>query len=960
MTMAQTIAPGAQILVRDALWRVLQVNRTSNGKNSYHVVGVSEIVRDQDAIFLEEYEPFIEVIDAAETRLEADRSPGHRDSLLYMESFLRDVPPTGPELHIGHGAAMDVMDYQLVPARLALSKTRQRILIADAVGLGKTLEAGILMSELIRRGRGKRILVATVKSMLTQFQKEMWCRFSIPLVRLDSVGLQRVRQHIPTNHNPFYHYDKAIISIDTLKQDNAFRTHVESAWWDIIVIDEAHNVAARGTQRSQRARVAEILAERSDALILLSATPHDGKARSFASLMNMLDPTAIANPDSYTKDDIEGLFVRRFKSDVQEQMGKAFPDRVIAKAFAQASGAEDVAFAKLVNLSFTKLDQQKHGGMLFKTTLEKALFSSPAACKQTIEGRISRLQARKDANEFAKDIEDLQELSDAVSAIDADAFSKYHKLKQVIKKSGWQKSKKDDRLVIFSERIETLRFLEAQLSEDLKLKPDQVQVLHGGSDMDQQAIVEDFGKLKSKVRLLLASDVAAEGLNLHYLCHRLIHFDIPWSLMLFQQRNGRIDRYGQEHAPEIYYLLTDTTNPEIKGDTRILELLIERDKEATKNIGDPSALMGVFDIDEQEQITATAIEDNIGVDAFAEQLGGDAPVDLLALLLGGGIEELTSATAPKAPLSLFSSDFEYVRTALERLADVEGVQHKILTDDRLIELTMPEDSEEARRARKPALELRRRFNKLPREILPADGVVVLSPSKDEMQRQIAEARREENTWPRLQYLWPLNPVVQWCNDKGRAAFGRHTAPVISLLEGLAKDEFAVVVSGLIPNRRSQPLVHRWYTARFRDGDFAELEDFGEFAARLALGRRKHPNRKDPVDLAQLQSLVPIAVERAREAMLVRRDEFEKRINVELQAELDRLEALRKRQLTQLELDFEGQGGKKQADKDRRTRRVNRIFDRYLEWIQDSMTTEPAPFLQVIAALRAEAGYGGAG
>jgi SNF2 family DNA or RNA helicase len=158
----------------------------------------------------------------------------------------------------------DTLPYQLEPAAMALAIPRQRLLIVDAVGLGKTLECGILCSELIHRGRGKLLLVVTTKSMLVQFQKEFWTRFSIPLVRLDSLGIQRIREQIPTNQNPFHSYDKAIVSVDTLKNDRDYRFYLDNASWDIIVIDECQNVSelARGAQKSQRARLAEVVTQR--------------------------------------------------------------------------------------------------------------------------------------------------------------------------------------------------------------------------------------------------------------------------------------------------------------------------------------------------------------------------------------------------------------------------------------------------------------------------------------------------------------------------------------------------------------------------------------------------------------------------------------------------------------------------------------------------------------------------
>ena len=233
--------------------------------------------------------------------------------------------------------------------------------------------------------------------------------------------------------------------------------------------------------------------------------------------------------------------------------------------------------------------------------------------------------------------------------------------------------------MIFTERIETLKFLHNYLPRDLGLKSNQVEILHGSlSDVDQQRVVEDFGKDEAPVRLLIASDVASEGINLHYLSHRLIHFDIPWSLMVFQQRNGRIDRYGQEHTPQILYLVTESRNAKIRGDTRILELLITKDEQAVKNLGDPSALMGVYDIDEEEKITAQALEQNQTVeefDAYLEATRGKT-FDPLALLLGQVEQprERNSQPTPGPCISFFRDDLSYLQAALSYLQQFEPIQ----------------------------------------------------------------------------------------------------------------------------------------------------------------------------------------------------------------------------------------------------------------------------------------------
>ena len=958
--------PGARVVVRDAEWIVRRVDHAPGG---FQIVcdGVSELVRGREAVFLTALEPAIQVLDPAETELVADDSAQFADSILYMESQLRQAVPSDTEIHVGHTAAMDLVPYQLDPARLALARPRQRILIADAVGLGKTLEAGILVSELIARGRGRRILVLAVKSMLTQFQKEFWNRFTIPLTRLDSIGIQRVRSRIPTNHNPFYYYDKAIISIDTLKQDAEYRTYLEQATWDIIVIDEAHNVADRGTA-SLRSRLAKLLAKRSDTLIMLSATPHDGKARSFASLVNMLDATAIADPDHYTKEDFRpGLVIRRFKKDIQDQVRDAFRNREVFTRRFPASVDEETAYEALlaVQLASGQGDTAKRD--LFIVTLEKALFSSPAACMETVDQRIRRREREIDRTEDATprqaEIVALVQLREALEQIAPTQYAKYLALLAAIRDGqpfAWQPTDAADRLVIFTERIATLNWLKTRLANDLKLKSGQIDTLHGGmSDVDQQRIVEDFGNAQRPVRLLLCSDVASEGINLHYQCHRLIHFDMPWSLMVFQQRNGRVDRYGQTATPQIAYLVTEAANPTIRGDTRILEVLMAKDRQAYENIGDPSVFMDVHDVYEEEKITQQAIATGESAADFDDRLSptwnrGD---DLLAMFLQPeGSDTQTSPTVtPPPPLSLFDSELAYCEAALHRLqakraaaaskddlllARASRLRFTINAESETLTLDAPDD-------------LVARYGFLPPEVLPDSHRFVLTTDRARMSEAIVESRRGESAWPSIHYLWRLSPVVGWLNDRMLSAFGRFEAPILAGVPGLEPDEAVFVFSGLVPNQKSHPLVYEWIALCFRDGVLSVLIPFETLMERTGLGRRAIANLQQAVDVETLSRLLPRAVSRARDHFIERRHAFEEAINAKLDDEIRALEEFKGRQLRQLALDFSQshQAEQLRRHRDEQDRQdIQDIHDEYLEWIEETMTTEPHPWIKVICAM----------
>ena len=986
---------GMRLKIRDAEWFVRKTESVDTGGQALYVRGITSPVQGRDQIFWTRAEKGgIEIIRPEDTEFKLDTSAHGVETRLRIESTLRSNPVSSNAIAVAHHAAMDVMNYQLQPAEHALNSPRDprsRILIADAVGLGKTLEAGILLSELIARGSGKRILVVTLKSMMAQFQKEMWCRFSIPLMRLDSAGLQRIRQDIPSHHNPFNYYDKTIISIDTLKQDNQFQAALEGSRWDVVVIDEAHNVSAKKNGYSQRYRLASKLADRCDHMILLSATPHDGSRESFASLMSFLDPLAIPDPSNYSVNDIKDLFERRFKKHVADEIATNFPERKLISIESENSFPESVLCKTLSEATF-EMDGRKRGAeTMFRTTLMKALLSSPVAFISTAKNRKTKLEKERPGS---PDIPLLADLIEKAEEIKGDDFTKYARLVKDLKKdSGWDKKDPRDRVVIFTESIPTAKWLETHLVESIGgLKPENVRLIHGSMrDVEVMQIVEEFQLEQSKLRVLVASDVASEGINLHECAHRMYHFDIPWSLITFQQRNGRIDRYGQTKQPIITFMLSSVD--EKQGDLNVLKHVIAREKAAHDNIGDPGQLMQVYDVDEETKIVSRAIAAaSSGVDAASAldseiasvakdgiendlAAAADDDVDFWSFYKASqegftdadiAAEKSMATVTREDPPTLFANEVEYLSCGLGYMHDVTCEDFGTLSpDDRfpnIWRLSVREGLKEYCRHVLP-YELRK--------VLRESGELQLTSDAKEMQAAVKRARaiahietddegRAQEVWPAVSYLWPLNPVSSWITENVNATFGSKEAPVLVAATGRRLPPTFLML-GQVPNKHGEPLVQQWMTVSFPDGADDPVVKKGaldELIADYGLDSKTFANVRtvgDKLEAAQLQLLnacrapaVQAGV-RALETVLTQFMARERPINEKRFADLaTRMDAFGQLQFNFLDDLPEGLKAARQSWIDRRQAERVRARDNFKIWVEAHREPSEYRHCQIVA------------
>ena len=789
-------------------------------------------------------------------------------------------------------------NYQLEPTLKAFDLPRPRLLIADGVGLGKTIEVGIFLAEMIRRGRGRRILVCALKSILAQFQEELWNRFAIPLMRLDSAGVDRIRSEIPMNKNPFDYYDKTIISIDTLKNNGKFRAWLEKTRWDIIVIDECHTVA---NDESLRGELAQFLSRRCDSLILTSATPHNGTADSFANLMRMLEPTSIPQSGEYTRDDVKDYYVRRFKNDIQDaQIRSNFQERKVVPIAVPLTEQEEDLLALQQKIKFRGINESNDSerqDLLFAMSLFKTFLSSPAAALKSVQNRMDKTDSNHE--ELQSLLTQIQEM------LNGHIDSRYLAFRNTLASLGWKGKRSDERIVVFTERIETMKYLKQRLLEDFNMKDEQIVLFNGSlSDTEQEEIVADFGKEESEVRVFISSDSGSQGVNLHYYCHLMFNYDIPWSLITLEQRNGRIDRYGQKQTPYIFYLVAKSKQEGVRSDIAVIDKLVAKEEEVYKTLGDAQSVMNLYSAEKEETAVRNAIKK--GDKDFLEEKPDDE--EKKKRRRRGGFFAMGKNTTPpvehqqllEPQLSLYDGDMQFYSDLFDELKARGSVRNEDVTivdaQTPYIEVTETD-------------ELRQVLYDMPREAKPgADRIYRLCNNKEAVMRSIADSRKtKENAWARMQILYDQHPIIQYMLTKLAASVPKEQAFVVKH-DMFTAGRAHYLFYGSLANGLGQNLISKFFVVTMdlnrltMAGRPCSLADFMQ--QHPALSGAIYPQHTSPEELAVLQDLLDDAIDNGKtNYMFEKQDEVGKTMGKQLQEYSAKLKKWHDDALGQVTLDF---------------------------------------------------------
>jgi superfamily II DNA or RNA helicase len=467
-------------------------------------------------------------------------------------SILAAATPSFDALRSPARATLSVLPFQLEPVLAVVRGLASRVLIADEVGLGKTIQAGLIINELLERQPESHVLVVTPAGLRQQWQFELRDRFAVEATLLDSSSI--ARHATQWNGNPWSIPGVVLTSLDYVKRLEVARS-LESLVWDLVVFDEAHALAGR----SDRATAAAMLAQRARTVVLLTATPHSGDDHAFSRLTSLGD----------FSNRFPMLVFRRTRFDVGiTTTRRTVSIRVRPTPLESEMHGALMSYARLV----WKQSSASSGARLAMTVLTRRACSSAWSLARSIDTRLrllsttggpGLLQTALPFEESARDDESpSSELSSpGLSDLDEERRrlehvlqlaqhahthqSKIRALQRLLRRTG-------EPAIVFTEYRDTLRQLADRLHDFAPV------LLHGGmTTTERQDVLQQF--VTGGARLLLATDAASEGLNLHQRCRLVINLELPWTPVRLEQRIGRVERLGQTRPVHAVHLLATGT-----------------------------------------------------------------------------------------------------------------------------------------------------------------------------------------------------------------------------------------------------------------------------------------------------------------------------------------------------------------------------------------------------------------
>ena len=548
-------------------------------------------------------------------------------------------------------SGVNVEAYQLEPLRRALGAPRTNLLLADDVGLGKTIEAGLVIQELLLRHRARTAVIVCPPSLSLKWQDEMRDKFGLDFVIVNSELMARVRRSHGLHANPFLMFPRVIVSMAWLPQVRAQRllrdVYAQAGTpksgkrysFDILVVDEAHHVApasppapagGRGyAVDTQRTVAVRQLADKCEHRLFLSATPHNGHPESFTALLEMIDPRRFSRGALLDSNALKDVTVRRLKRDL---VGKGFKSRSVHALTFSPREDEQEMFALLDEIvtQSAKLNGTKASGDIVTMLLKKRFLSSPFSFGQTLGHYLSSRAGRGLSDDEYDDVfgegqsdeeeglweqdeaERLRESksSDPLRAASAgqlealmewglgyesrpdsrlDALLRF--LNGVCRTDGSDWS--DERVVVFTEYAHTVDWLTRVLTQ--QGYGEVLAVIQGATPPeDREYIRSQFieDPTREKVRVLLATDAAGEGIDLQTYCCRLVNFDIPFNPSRLEQRIGRIDRYGQTREPQVFHFVPDSDSSIYAADASFMARIARKIANVEQDLGSVNEVIG--------------------------------------------------------------------------------------------------------------------------------------------------------------------------------------------------------------------------------------------------------------------------------------------------------------------------------------------------------------------------------